>query len=122
MKFSVVNKSTILKRFVLHTLQRNITHLAVIRRKTDIKLGILKGGTWKRAHVLMQFITRKKIIFKRLSYIEFQKKIENGGRGGGEKLKKSRTNFVKLGNNFLNFTLLDAIRTYEKKSINQEQQ
>ena len=31
-------------KFVLHTLQRNITHLAVITRKTNIKLGILKGG------------------------------------------------------------------------------
>ena len=50
MKFGVVNKSTILNRFVLHTLQRNITHLAVITRKTNIKLGILKkGGDWKRA-------------------------------------------------------------------------
>ena len=47
MKFGVVNKSTILNRFVLHTLQRNITHLAVITRKTNIKLGILKGGTGK---------------------------------------------------------------------------
>ena len=44
MKFGVVNKSTILNRFVLHTLQRNIAHLAVITRKTNIKLGILKGG------------------------------------------------------------------------------
>ena len=44
MKFSVVNKSTILNRFVLHTLQRKITRLAVITRKTRIKLGILKGG------------------------------------------------------------------------------
>ena len=50
MKFGVVNKSTILNRFVLHTLQRNITHLAVITRKTNIILGILKGGgNWKRA-------------------------------------------------------------------------
>ena len=49
MKFGVVNKSTILNRFVLHTLQRNITQLAVITRKTNIKLGILKGGNWKRA-------------------------------------------------------------------------
>ena len=47
MKFGVVNKSTILNRFVFHTLQRNITHLDVIRRKTNIKLGILKGGTGK---------------------------------------------------------------------------
>ena len=47
MKFGVVNKSTILNRFVLHILQRNITHLAVITRKTNIKLGILKGGTGK---------------------------------------------------------------------------
>ena len=49
MKFGVVNKSTTLNRFVLHTLKRNITHLAVITHKTDIKLGILKGGNWKRA-------------------------------------------------------------------------
>ena len=49
MKFGVVNKSTTLNRFVLHTLQRNITRLAVITRKTNIKLGILKGGNWKRA-------------------------------------------------------------------------
>ena len=44
MKFGVVNKSTILNKFLLHTLQRNITHLAVITRKTNKKLGILKGG------------------------------------------------------------------------------
>ena len=44
MKFGVVNESTIVNRFVLHTLQRNISHLAVITRKTKIKLGILKGG------------------------------------------------------------------------------
>ena len=50
MKFGVVNKSTIVNKFVLHTLQRNITHLAVITRKTNRKLGILKGGNWKRAN------------------------------------------------------------------------
>ena len=44
MKFGVVNISTIVNQFVLHTLQRNITHLAVITRKTNIKLGILKEG------------------------------------------------------------------------------
>ena len=50
MKFGVVNKSTTVNRFVLHILQRNITHLAVITRKTNINLGILKGGgNWKRA-------------------------------------------------------------------------
>ena len=47
MKFSVVNKSAILNRFVLHILQRNITNLAVITRKTNIKLGIFKGATGK---------------------------------------------------------------------------
>ena len=47
MKFGMVNKSTTVNRFVLHTLQRNITHLAVITRKTNIKLGILKGGGGK---------------------------------------------------------------------------
>ena len=44
MKFGVVNKSTTVNRFVLHTLLHNITHLAVITRKSNIKLGILKGG------------------------------------------------------------------------------
>ena len=44
MKFGVVNKSTTVNRFVLNTLHRNITNLAVITRKTNIKLGILKGG------------------------------------------------------------------------------
>ena len=53
MKFGVVNKSTTVNRFALHTLQRNITHLAVITRKTNIKLGIFKGGgNWKRAHII----------------------------------------------------------------------
>ena len=50
MKFGMVNKSTTVNRFVLHILHRNITHLAIITRKTNIKLGILKrGGNWKRA-------------------------------------------------------------------------
>ena len=49
MKIGVVNKSITVNRFVLHTLQRNITHLGVITRKTNIKLGILKEGIWKRA-------------------------------------------------------------------------
>ena len=43
MQFGVVNKSTILNRFVLDTLHRNITHLARITQKTNIKLDILKG-------------------------------------------------------------------------------
>ena len=51
MKCGVVNKSTTVNKFFLHTLQRNITHLSVITRKTNIKLGILKGGDWKRAEV-----------------------------------------------------------------------
>ena len=51
MKFGVVNKSTILNRFVLHTLQRNITQLAVITRKTNIKLGILKEGKLEKSPV-----------------------------------------------------------------------
>ena len=62
MKFGMVNKSTTVNRFVLHTLQRNITHLAVITRKTNIKLGILKergGGTGKEPlFVSVPIITR----------------------------------------------------------------
>ena len=53
MKFGVVKKSTTVNRFVLHTLQYSITHLTVITRKTNIKLGILKGGTGKEPPFLM---------------------------------------------------------------------
>ena len=58
MKFGVVNKSAILNSSVLHTLQRNIKRLAVIIRKTNIKLGILKeggGGTRKEPWVLFYY-------------------------------------------------------------------
>ena len=44
MKIGMVNKLTIMNRCALHTLQHNITHLAVITRKTNIKIDILKGG------------------------------------------------------------------------------
>ena len=56
MKFGVVKKSTIVNKFVLHTLQRNITHLAVITHKTNIKLGVLKGGNWKKAQTFNVWI------------------------------------------------------------------
>ena len=46
MKFGV-SKLTSVNKFVLHTLQRIITHLAVIKRKTNIKLGIFKRVTEK---------------------------------------------------------------------------
>ena len=45
MKFGVVN------RFVFHTLQRNITYLAVITRKTNKKTRFFEGGNWKRANI-----------------------------------------------------------------------
>ena len=44
MKIGMVNKLTIMNRFVFHTLRRNLTHLAVMTRKTNIKIDILKGG------------------------------------------------------------------------------
>ena len=55
MKFGVVNKLITVKRFVVHTLQRKITHLAVITRKTNIKLGILKGGTGKKPRIVIKW-------------------------------------------------------------------
>ena len=66
MKFGVVNKSTTLNRFVCHTLHRNITHLAIITRKTNIKLGILEGGTGKEPKIVvhasyMLYFTRTRI-------------------------------------------------------------
>ena len=57
MKFGVVNKSTSVNRFVLDTLPRNITNLAVITRKTNIKLGNLKGGTGKEPDPVLATIS-----------------------------------------------------------------
>ena len=53
MKFDVVNKSTTVNRFVLHTLQRNITQLAVITRETNIKLGLKGGGGLEKSHFMI---------------------------------------------------------------------
>ena len=39
-----IDNSTTVNIFFLHTLPHNITHLAVITRKSNIKLGILKRG------------------------------------------------------------------------------
>ena len=55
MIFGVVSKSTTVNRFFLHNLQRNVTHLAVITRKTNLKLSILKGGTGREPVILRNF-------------------------------------------------------------------
>ena len=52
MKFGVVNKSTTVNIFVLHTLQHNITHLAVITHETNMKFGILKGRDKKKKPIV----------------------------------------------------------------------
>ena len=62
MKLIVVNKSTILNRFVLHTPQRKIKHLAVITRRTNIKFGILKGGKLEKSQFFKQQV--KKNVFR----------------------------------------------------------
>ena len=59
MKFGVVNKWASVNRFVLYTLQRNITHLAVTTRKTNIKLGILKGGKLEKSQKFKEKISLK---------------------------------------------------------------
>ena len=74
MKFSMVNKSTTVNRFVLHTLQRNITHLAVILRKTSIKPGILKGETGKEPPTLFWF----KILRPSPYFEQFNINLEKG--------------------------------------------
>ena len=58
MKFGMVNKLTTVNRFVLHILQRNITRLAVITRKTNIKLGILKGGELEKSRFII-FLSKR---------------------------------------------------------------
>ena len=47
MKFGVMKESTILNRFNLHTLHRNITHLA--KNKHNTRYFERWGGKWKRA-------------------------------------------------------------------------
>ena len=59
MKFGVVNKSATVNRFVFHTLQRNITHLAVITRITNIKLVFLKGGKLEKSQNSFHVIHRR---------------------------------------------------------------
>ena len=76
MKLSVVNKSTILNRFVRYTLQRKITHLAEITRKTNIKLGILKGGTGKELNCRFVHLVKFHCIvttLNRLFKVEFER-------------------------------------------------
>ena len=71
MKFGVVT------RFVLHTLQGNIAHLAVITRKTNIKLGILKEGNWKRAEMASPLFFYKSPFLKKKVFLRFEKDINN---------------------------------------------
>ena len=44
MKLGMLNKVTIVNRFVLHALHRNFTLLTTITHKTTIKIENLKGG------------------------------------------------------------------------------
>ena len=74
MNFGVVNKSTVMNRFVLHTLQHKITHLAVITRKTNIKLGILKVGKLEKSRNTFFTSQTAKIKIER-EHIFLKKKI-----------------------------------------------
>ena len=74
MKFGVVNKSLTVNRFLVHTLQRSIKHLAVITRKTNIKLGSLKGGTGKEPQLGMM---NKLIIVSRFARLTQHRNIKH---------------------------------------------
>ena len=65
MIFGMVNKSRTVNRFVLHTLQRNITHLAIITRKTNKKLGNLEGGNSKGAKITKLNVEKISRCFKK---------------------------------------------------------
>ena len=65
-----MNKPTFVNRFVLDTLQRNIMHLAVITRKTNIKLRFLKEGTGKKPEIQIMGRGRKKPFFSVTNFIE----------------------------------------------------
>ena len=60
MKFGVVYKSTTVNIFVLHTLQRNITRLAILTRKTNIKTRYFERGDWKRADLSTEIFSNGK--------------------------------------------------------------
>ena len=79
MKFGVVNKSTTVNRFVLHTFPRNFTHLAVITRKTNINLGILKGGGSEPNPTIIMtkpvFENSQKFFFRNLYFYEVSIRI-----------------------------------------------
>ena len=50
---------------IFHTLLRNITHLAVITRKTNIKLCILKGGLEKSLQ-FVELLLQVSVIFLKI--------------------------------------------------------
>ena len=61
MKFGVMNKSTILNNFVLHSLQLNVTHLAVITRKTNKKTRYFEkiGGELEKSPIFSEVLNQK---------------------------------------------------------------
>ena len=102
MKFGAVNKSTTVNRFVLHSLQRNITHLAVIKRKTTIKLGILKGGKlekslfWCKEGFYKVMFENQTAFYKTCRFVQqpdnVNKKVFAGG--GKEKVSKNYSTVI----------------------------
>ena len=79
MKFGVVNKSTTVNRFFLHTLQRNITHLAVITHKTNKDSVFWKGGTGKEPIYIpwLFFFVKVDLMAERRRVIVEQHRREN---------------------------------------------
>ena len=61
MKFCMVNKLTTVNTFFLHSLISNITHSAIITRKTIFKMESLKWGDGKSQKLSIQQLAHKKI-------------------------------------------------------------
>ena len=57
MKIGMMNKLSIRNRFVLHTIQRNIMHLAIKKRKTNNILKGWGGGSGKEPPYQVQKIS-----------------------------------------------------------------
>ena len=74
MKFGIVNELTSVNRFVLHC---NITHLAVITRKTNMKINILKSGRSGKEpelFVVLSLVFEKQTfasVFKSAKYLNY---------------------------------------------------
>ena len=105
MKFGVVNKSTT-EQICSSYVKRNITHSAVITRKSNIKLGILKGGKLEKSPKVCNF----SVVKNRFEIFDFF-----GYYLGNSCLKKKQFNLnFHLNFNLVKFEIMSPLNLNEK--------